>query len=255
MDLKALLTSKKESKFKSLIIAAHFDDETVGLGARLPYLGEIFFIHTTDSSPLDLQDAIRNGFDNAEDYYLQRKKELTDAVNLAGIQEFVCYGTGVHDQQAIFNLGPIVDFIVEKIKSVKPEVIFTHPYEGGHPDHDSTSFAVNHAAAKCGFSNVIEFTSYNSDGGYIKTGSFLPSANPVTELFLSDEERQLKTRMLEAFVTQKGLLQYFKPDKELFREAPQYDYSKPPHEGKLFYDNYNWGVKSDEWLRIANEYS
>ena len=31
---------------------------------------------------------------------------------------------------------------------------------------------------------------------------------------------------------------------ERFRPAPDYDFTQPPHEGRLFYENYDWGMTS-----------
>jgi hypothetical protein len=35
--------------------------------------------------------------------------------------------------------------------------------------------------------------------------------------------------------------------------APDYDFGRKPHMGRLFYDDYEVGVDSDTWLALAGE--
>jgi len=59
--------------------------------------------------------------------------------------------------------------------------------------------------------------------------------------------------MLDCFVTQQNTLAPFETVVEKFRIAPLYDFSQPPHDGILYYDNFPWGVKSSEWRELAAE--
>jgi hypothetical protein len=40
---------------------------------------------------------------------------------------------------------------------------------------------------------------------------------------------------------------------ERFRYAPSYDFTRPPHDGRLFYEEQNWGVSGKEWCRLARQ--
>ena len=102
----------------------------------------------------------------------------------------------------------------------------------------------------------IEMTSYHSRGGHIETGEFLSgeswasNCDEVTvELALQD--RSLKQRMLACHRTQAAILQYFSTEKERFRLAPRYDFTRPPHGGILFYERFDWGITSQQWCDLA----
>lgn len=255
MNLNSLLTTKKNSSFKTMIIAAHYDDETISMGSRFPFLGTIYFVHTTNSSPSNLQDALKNGFDNEDDYQKQRKLEFKNALQISGITDHVCYQSGIPDQESTFNIRFLISFLTDKINDIKPDIIFTHPYEGGHPDHDTTSFVVNKASKNSRYTNIFEFSSYHSNSGALQCCKFLDLLSPATEIILSDEEKLLKADMLKEFYTQRDSIQYFELEKEVFRLAPEYNYRIPPHDGLLYYENFNWGITGKEWRKLVNESS
>jgi hypothetical protein len=39
--------------------------------------------------------------------------------------------------------------------------------------------------------------------------------------------------------------------RELFRLAPAYDFGAPPHEGQLWYEDFDWGMTCRRWRRLA----
>ena len=58
--------------------------------------------------------------------------------------------------------------------------------------------------------------------------------------------------MLACFVSQRETLAPFGCESEAFRAAPVYDFTVPPHPGRLHYERFGWGVRNgDEWRRIA----
>ena len=100
--------------------------------------------------------------------------------------------------------------------------VLTHPYEGGHPDHDAAAFI----AAHCGVP-VMEFACYRAGNGGMEVGTFLPGPEPV-RLVLTPGEARRKRAMLDCFVTQAATLQPFGTTQETFRLAPAYDFT-PGH--------------------------
>jgi hypothetical protein len=67
-----------------------------------------------------------------------------------------------------------------------------------------------------------------------------------------DEALQMKGRMLECFVSQRETLATMATaTPECFRDAPEYDFRRPPHAPPLLYDLYRWGITSDQWLARA----
>ena len=126
--------------------------------------------------------------------------------------------------------------------------ILTHPYEGGHPDHDATAFIAHHAGLP-----VIEFASYHAaPGGGMRTGCFLPGPEPLV-LDLTPDEQARKRAMLAAFATQAATLAPFGTEREAFRTAPHYDFTQPPHAGRLHYEHYDWGMTGERWRALAAE--
>jgi hypothetical protein len=37
----------------------------------------------------------------------------------------------------------------------------------------------------------------------------------------------------------------------MFRPAPDYDFSQPPHSGKLYYEHFDWGMSGERWRLFA----
>ena len=240
----------------SVIIAAHPDDEVLGLGGQLPRMNATV-IHVTDGSPVNLQYALAAGFATKEKYAGARRREFLAAMSLAGIPGERCIPLDISDQAASFCLVDLTRRVAGLLRELKPAVIFTHPYEGGHPDHDATCFAVHSAIKLLGFKRpdgpvLFEFTSYHAGPKGMET-DFLPNSScPVYLLNMGEEESALKDRMLDCFSTQKHFVKQFPRVAERIREAPHYDFVQPPHPGTLFYEPLDWGIDGTRWrLRAA----
>jgi LmbE family N-acetylglucosaminyl deacetylase len=139
------------------------------------------------------------------------------------------------------------------------EIVMTLPYEGGHPDHDATAFAVHAACAllrqrRRRAPAILEMTSYHAGPGGRVMSEFLPRPGvEVTTLALGEVERALKRRLIDCFSTQKPVLAYFPVEVERFRPAPVYNFTHPPHEGPLHYEAYDWGMDGLRWRILARE--
>jgi hypothetical protein len=57
--------------------------------------------------------------------------------------------------------------------------------------------------------------------------------------------------MCDCFVTQRCVLDQFPIDRERFRQAPCYRFTAPPHEGRLFYEYFDWGMSGARWCALA----
>ncbi len=240
-----------------VIIAAHADDEVIGAGAQLPSWRDTRLIHVTDGAPLQMLDATNAGFRRREDYAQARRRELESVLALAEIPARQVFQLGFVDQQSTRHLNEIVLALLSLLPTLGPVAVMTHPYEGGHPDHDATAFAV-HLACRFLWNDpqppptVLEFTSYFNRAGNMETRQFLPAPG-VREITVSLNPRQLalKRKMFEQFATQQQVLRWFPIDIERFRPAPFYDFSSPPHPGKLYYELFDWGMTGDQWRRMA----
>jgi len=237
-----------------LVLAAHPDDECVAAGALFRHLEKVRFAHLTDGAPGNLVDARSRGFTTAAEYAEARRSELISALSLAGVGPECCVSAGIADQEASWRLVEAAEWAREAILEFAPETILTLSYEGGHPDHDAVSFAAHAAAALLRGRGgapppIIECALYHAGGpGTMASFGFLPRGDvePIT-FILTEEERRLKKKMLERFATQSGVLRHFTVEEESFRPAPRYDYTLPPHDGKLFYESFEWGIGGREW--------
>lgn len=247
---------------KVLVVAAHPDDEVIGLGSRLSRLHQVMVLHVTDGAPRERRWWGAPHLSSREEYARVRQEELTAALALAGVGEEHRSSLGVPDQEASSDLAGLALRMAEVLTGLAPDVVLTHAYEGGHPDHDATTFSV-HAARRimepsgARLPLIVEFTSYHARqdgavGGGIATGEFIPAVGAhEVEVALTAVERELKRRMLAAFASQHETLTAFGVEVERFRAAPAYDFAIPPHGGALWYENFDWGCTGKEWRTSA----
>jgi LmbE family N-acetylglucosaminyl deacetylase len=157
------------------------------------------------------------------------------------------------DGEATLRLVELCHDVIDLMLDLEPEVVLTHPYEGGHTDHDATAFAVHLA---CGILRregvqapvVLELTSYHQRNGKRVRSEFLARPNvPVLSVDLTAETQLLKVRMFEEFASQKACLQEFPLRVERFRVAPRYVFTAAPHDGQLGYERFCSTICGEEW--------
>ncbi len=250
-----------DSTPRTLILAAHPDDETIGAAIKISRSKGIQIVHVTDGSPLNTTDATAAGFANGGEYALARRQETERALALAGVPQDGIANLGFTDQQTSFQLEELTSRVVGLLERLRPEVVLTHSYEGGHPDHDSVAFAC-HLAKKLiereesgEKFELVEFTGYHADSGGIIPYEFLPHAGAMEYRYqLAPKQRQLKLNMIREFKTQaKTLAPFMDPQVEALRQAPHYDFRRAPHSGRLFYEYFNWGIDGATWRDLARD--
>lgn len=241
-----------------MLVFAHPDDEVIAMGARLARYRSSVIVHVTDGAPRANWESHSHGFPRREDYAASRESELQRALASAGLAQVRRISLQVPDQEASLNLVYLVRELRHLLAAHTPEVIFTHPYEGGHPDHDACAFAVERAIAmarttKSRPPTPIEAAFYHLGPQGIQTGCFLPRPGSPEELLwpLSPEEQQRKKDLLACFVTQTEMLRNFLYPYERFRIAAEYSFSEPPHGGRVLYENYAWGMTARRFCNLV----
>jgi N-acetylglucosamine malate deacetylase 2 len=240
---------------RTIVVGAHPDDETAFAGFRLPRLTAAQFVCVTDGSPRDGLDAARNGL-TPPAYAEARRRELEEVLGLCGIAPGQIRCLGHTDQEAALHLGAIARSLAELFARHATQVVLTHPYEGGHPDHDATAFAV-HAAAALVHSQggqapeIVEMACYHAGGEGTRAGAFLGDAEEEAVVHLTPEEQQRKRALLERFVTQRHTLPWLPVAVERYRRAPRYDFRQPPHAGPLNYERHAWGMTGERFRALA----
>lgn len=238
------------------IVVAHPDDETIGIGGQLSRLRGLTIVHVTDGAPRHGAGAEAHGFPTPEAYAAARRGELRAALALADVPEAALVSLDIPDQEASLRLSEITERLVALIRERGIDLVVTHAFEGGHPDHDATALAVHAAAALLGGEGIapaiIEMPLYHLGLSGWTVQRFVAGAGPPQlEIQLGAEQRRRKQAMLDAHVTQGQVLSMVAADVERFRPAPAYDFTILPNEGRLLYDLHGWGMTGTRWQSLA----
>ncbi|WP_375392253.1 PIG-L family deacetylase [uncultured Sphingomonas sp.] len=228
------------------VVVAHPDDETLWAGPLLGRLGDGLLIHLTDGAPAAMTDARRLGFATRAAYAAARAAELDAALTALGYTG-ERRGYGVRDQAAVLVLEALETRLTADLAGAT--VVVTHPYEGGHPDHDAAALAVRRAADRLAIP-VVEFACYHQLEGQRVFGRFWPGPREHTRPIAPAEAARIDAG-LRAHVTQADVFGAWRPSEERWRAAPRYDFMAPPPPGEALYDGFGWTMTSARWREAA----
>jgi LmbE family N-acetylglucosaminyl deacetylase len=241
------------------VIVAHPADEVVGAGCLISKLIDVTVLHVTDGAPGDMADVESAGFKERADYAEARRRECISALAIAQVPEERVVDLEVPGHCAANYLTDLTKRITAFLQHSGADIVVTHPYEGGHPDHDATAFAT-HGALRLMKENglrppaLFEMALHPSEDFIAKVPEFLPGyERETTTLLLDERAMKLKRRMFDCFDTQRESLAVSPFGPEKFRQPAAYDFTSPPHPGKLFYENFDWAPRSEEWQMLASQ--
>jgi LmbE family N-acetylglucosaminyl deacetylase len=244
------------------VLAAHPDDETIGASAILGRLPDVTVVYLTDGAPRDKRFWSAGGHYSREEYARIRGREAESALEVVGIPPDRIHYLGGSDQESIFESRSLVESLSSLLCERKPDVLITHPYEGGHPDHDSAALVASLAVSTLTDKGLIapellEMTSYHARDGRCFMGEFLrePAAQPGSSdeliIQLSSEEYARKKCMMDCYESQTSVLRNFPLGPERLRVAREYDFARPPHQGMLWYEAMGWPITGERWRQLA----
>lgn len=232
-----------------LILVAHPDDEIVGtcifIKRKIQEGHKIFLLFLTNGV-IDKNDM---WFWEKKKYsfYLERRlAELRESVNLLRVTGF--YIQNIPTRTLKDSVYESFSMIQKIIKKENIDYIFSPAYEGGHQDHDvANSIASKFKKSK----KVFEFSEYHYFNNKISSNCFINFSGNEVFLNLSYEEIKFKKKLIKVYKSEIKNLNYINFHQECFRPIIDYDYSKPPHEGTLFYRRFSmfsWHPKVDSTL-------
>ena len=227
-----------------LVIAAHPDDETAGLGGWLAaharrHRFAICFL--TDGAPRDVRYRAPDFRGRLAAYRLARRREASRAAGVYGLRPSQLFFAPFPDQELHRHLRAAAACLSRLAARLQPGRIWAPAYEGGHPDHDSANFL---AAAVFGRGAVWEYALYTTLGTQVR---FLqPEGRAWRHWRLSAATRQAKRRALACYHSQRMTLAPFDAPCEHVRPLPLHDYSRPGGQGVPVWTLWGWPLAAAE---------
>lgn len=188
-----------------LVIAAHPDDETIGLGATIirhrksgASIDVLFTTNGRGWSWIAPHRVLKHIVD-------RRRLEAETALGMAGISSEHIHCLGFPDRGLHRFLKPLTKEIRQALQSLHPDLIYTQGFEGGHIDHDITSLVVQEEATLAGIP-VYEWAEYSPEyeigAPDITFPQWSHQFSPPIRQILSSEESWLKAIMLKCYASE-----------------------------------------------------
>jgi LmbE family N-acetylglucosaminyl deacetylase len=221
-----------------LLLAPHPDDEVVGAAAAIGRAraagGEVHVAFLTDGVP-DRQAFWpwqRGGRDARA---RRRRAESEAAARRLGIAIAVFQEIPTRTLKSVLagTRARLVDLIARR----RIDTLWAPAYEGAHQDHDAANFLAWTLKDRAA---VWEFAEYSNFGGRARSQEFAVPTGAEVVLRLDPREVAAKRAALALYASERGNLAHIGCEREAFRPLAAYDYARPPHEGVLFYQRFQW---------------
>lgn len=224
---------------RHVIVSAHPDDETISFGGALCLLDDAVIVQVTTGVHAGKQSA-----NQSADRLQERQAALQ-----AGGWDVPVIDAGVCGREAHRHLVRLLALLETALEGA--DVVWTHPYEGGHLDHDSAAWLVQTACQRLPLAPArLEFASYHSRGERRDVfGAFWSDPRSVAlTRTLVGEHKARKRAAIAAYTSQASILRKFPMfTEEPYRVAPVYDFAQPPPPVGCRWDLKGYTPSTAEW--------
>jgi LmbE family N-acetylglucosaminyl deacetylase len=221
-----------------LLLIPHPDDEVVGCFKAIGLAGALdakifgFYLTTGIPSRDRLWSWQRGGYGHR---LKRRQKEALLVAKLLGI-ESVCFNE-IPSRKLKSFLKPTRDALIHTIRRLGIDLLWVPAYEGAHQDHDTANFLANTLTE---YAPIWEFSEYNFFNRTVRSQNFF-SLNGTEKIIALDRlEQRAKRQAIGLYPSERGNLRHISTYQEMFRPLIAYDYTRPPHDEKLFYQRFQW---------------
>lgn len=228
---------------RAMVVVAHVDDDGVGFAQGLRERGEASVVYLTDSAPRDPHYFVTPAA-SREAYAAARRGEAHAVATLLGRTESSLFFLDAPDMEAFRNIARLEIELQELAERLRPQVLWSLSYDGGHPDHDVAAFLTTRLAARLEVPHC-EFALYSFHRGFqpfrFGTGA------PGHVRRLDGDEQTFKRALLDTYSSQTPLLSRVLCDRERYRVAPPHDFTRRPVPRTL-YETWNWPMTAEMLL-------
>jgi LmbE family N-acetylglucosaminyl deacetylase len=221
-----------------LVLVPHPDDEVVACAATLTRAQElgsrVFALYLTHGCLA--KETLWSWQQKHYEAYIHRRRG--EAERVAAFLKIEPIGWSLRPARHLWtNLAEVYRDIAEAVRQYTIDQIWLPAYEGGNPDHDGLN-AVGQSFTRQ--ISVLEFAEYNFFTGHAQAQCFPYPDSSETLITLTEIERAKKLAALALYESERQNLSYIGTQQECFRPLAAYNYSQPPHPGKLWYERFQW---------------
>lgn len=221
-----------------LILVPHPDDEVVGFAAIIGRAqregAEVFALYLTNGCIA--QDTLWPWRRKRYGAYVSRRR--AEAEQVARLLNIAPAGWSDRPARNLWrNLQEVYSEVAQAVENYKIDQLWLPAYEGGNADHDGLNAVGQAFTTRL---SVLEFAEYNFNGGKARAQEFPASYGAEQLVMLATDEQARKLALLKIYASEKNNLGYVEVVRECFRPLAAYDYAKPPHDGTLWYERFQW---------------
>jgi len=186
-----------------------------------------------------------------------REDEIRQAMDIVGVERR--HLLRLPDGGLVGALEEACARLQQLIGDIGPSAVVGPAFEGGHADHDATSFAVAEACRRAGSdASLFEYPCYAPDAkaaNGLRLAAFPAHTVDVRRVELDEAATRCKQSMVEAYASQKqvfALLGWQLSREEFFRQCPKdRDHRRAPCAGLDSYAHwFNWR-SPDRFAQLA----